>query len=237
MRHELIVRLPEVSKRSVLVFVATFLVAVHFVSMYMQPKSVEAIVANSMDSVVLIECKVKTPSTTRSVYTAGFISSEYGHILTVAHGLPACLNQNEKNIRIWLGSDSKEFHRAKILRYNAAHDVALLQMPSMPKLRVLPLATKPSPVGSRVVAIGHPELLYWSACTGTLNYDRMWSKTPRRIVTQITAPINQGNSGGPVFDEDGKVIGIVSFTLQSANSLGFIITYETLDAMLRGTYH
>lgn len=239
------------------------LAAVCLLKVSLQPLTTADIAATAMDGVVLIECAVPEytvtvltglPSTSTStakgliiwkktkrkidaytVSTAGFVVTDKGHILTVAHGLPMCRKRSEKNLTVtFLGSRKK--YRATILRYNRYLDAALLQVPNMPSyVPTLSLANTDPAVGSRVATIGHPESTYWSVSEGIANFRRDWGMgwgAPPRIVLQITAPINHGNSGGPVFNDRGEVIGAVSFTDYDAFFLGFIVPYDVLKAML-----
>src|SRR5262249_5314651 len=68
-----------------------------------------------------------------------------------------------------------------------------------------PVATYGSvQTGEKIFVIGHPEGLNFSVSTGIV------SRTPGNDVLQVSAPISPGNSGGPVYDEYGNLLGIVT---------------------------
>jgi S1-C subfamily serine protease len=68
-----------------------------------------------------------------------------------------------------------------------------------------PVATYSSvQTGEKIFVIGHPEGLNFSVSTGIV------SRTPGNDVLQVSAPISPGNSGGPVYDEYGNLLGIVT---------------------------
>jgi S1-C subfamily serine protease len=82
--------------------------------------------------------------------------------------------------------------------------------------------------GEEIFVIGHPEGLKFTLSTGIVS--RM-----ENSVLQVSAPISPGNSGGPVYDRQGNLIGIVSYTLDktmrpNAENLNFAIA---ADALLR----
>lgn len=228
------------SVRIALLFTA--LVASLFALRSQQPKTTASIVANSMDAVVLIKCRVPavvigttTVVDTYIVSTAGFVATKYGHILTVAHGLTMCRDSFESNLTVTFFGDSKK-HPAKILRYNRYHDVAVLQVPSAMARQPLQLATSDPIPGSRSLTIGHPESIYWSVSEGVANFSRTWYYDPPRKVVQYVGPVNHGNSGGPIFNDQGEVIGAMSFTDPEGVFLGFGVPYDVLESMLRGTH-
>ncbi|TNE89177.1 MAG: serine protease [Deltaproteobacteria bacterium] len=100
---------------------------------------------------------------------------------------------------------------------------------------VVPLAEAPPEPGQAVSVVGHPfgtqemagymtGLLRYSVSSGIVS-----GLGPRAM--QTTAPVNPGNSGGPVFDEQGQVVGIVSRRLRG-DGLGFATRVERLAALL-----
>lgn len=81
--------------------------------------------------------------------------------------------------------------------------------------------------GERIYVIGHPEGLNFSISDGIV------SRTPGNDVLQISAPVSPGNSGGPVYDEFGNLLGVVTSKVArsiepEAENLNFAISTDTL---------
>ncbi|HZI56829.1 MAG TPA: serine protease [Verrucomicrobiae bacterium] len=91
-----------------------------------------------------------------------------------------------------------------------------------------PVATYGSvQMGERIFVIGHPEGLNFSVSNGIV------SRTPGNDVLQVSAPISPGNSGGPVYDEFGNLLGIVTSKVArsmepEAENLNFAISTDAL---------
>lgn len=80
--------------------------------------------------------------------------------------------------------------------------------------------------GENIFVIGHPEGLKFTLSTGIVS-------RREASVIQISAPISPGNSGGPVYDEDGNLIGVVSSMLDrslqpNAENLNFAVATQAL---------
>jgi len=91
---------------------------------------------------------------------------------------------------------------------------------------VLQLSDTMPPPCAKVFAMGHPEGLSYSFTSGVLSAMRNFDKDGEYI--QTDAPINAGNSGGPLLDERGRLIGINTFKYkdkeENTESLNFAIS-------------
>jgi S1-C subfamily serine protease len=81
--------------------------------------------------------------------------------------------------------------------------------------------------GEKIYVIGHPEGLNFSVSNGIV------SRMPGNDVLQISAPVSPGNSGGPVYDEYGNLLGVVTSKVArsvepEAENLNFAISTEAL---------
>jgi S1-C subfamily serine protease len=81
--------------------------------------------------------------------------------------------------------------------------------------------------GEKVYVIGHPEGLNFSISNGIV------SRTPGNDVLQISAPVSPGNSGGPVYDERGNLLGVVTSKVArsaepEAENLNFAVSTDAL---------
>jgi hypothetical protein len=112
-------------------------------------------------------------------------------------------------------------------------DIAILEVPGL-DVAALPLASGEPAIGTPVFALGHPYaasaggftggLLAWSASKGIVG-------AVSADVLQVDAPMNPGNSGGPVVDEDGHIVGIASRKLRT-EGIGFATRSTAVSALL-----
>ncbi len=105
-------------------------------------------------------------------------------------------------------------YKARVLSYSPAEklDLALLQIENAPaNLKVITFADPNRvEIGDEVVAIGHPEGGgLWTLTTGTIStVIANYSKVEGKDVFQTEASVNRGNSGGPLLDSEGNMVGI-----------------------------
>ena len=83
--------------------------------------------------------------------------------------------------------------------------------------------------GQPVVAMGNPRGLKHSVVEGIVSGKR---EIEGRSMLQLAMPIEQGNSGGPLVDRDGKVLGIITLKSLMTNNLGFAISVNSLKPLL-----
>ncbi len=175
----------------------------------------------SAKNVVLIIAKSKGTS---SMIGAGSIISHSGLISTNAHVIvDKSSSKPYAKIRVFLKPDKvtgkfkKDLvhrHNAKVLAYDLDLDLAILQAEGIPSgLGMIELADPDKiRVGEEAVAIGHPE----QGGLWTLTYGRIsgsiedQNSIKGKDVFQTDASVNRGNSGGPLLDKRGYMIGINS---------------------------
>ncbi len=141
---------------------------------------------------------------------SGFVIDKDGHILTNAHVVDGA----QGSITVSFSNDERV--EAKVIGVDNATDVALLKV-DLPAsaLTVVPLGDSASVVvGEPVVAIGNPFGQDRTVTSGIVSAVARSIEAPNGFsingVIQTDAAINQGNSGGPLFDMQGQVIGINS---------------------------
>jgi serine protease Do len=102
--------------------------------------------------------------------------------------------------------------KARVVAFSQPLDLALLQLDGHPgPLPVLELDDSDrAEIGDRVVAIGHPEQGgLWTLTTGTISAEfENFNATKGKSVFQTETGLNRGNSGGPLLDTDGRMIGV-----------------------------
>ena len=144
--------------------------------------------------------------------------------------------------------DVEDWVVGKVVASDQSRDLALVRMKSGRTGRVPVKLGKTDglAVAQDVFAIGHPEGYIWSFTYGVISQLRdgfSWSYDPSTSFTadvvQTQTPTNPGSSGGPLFDENGKLIGINSFR-SSGEGLNFALRVNEvesfLDAARRGEF-
>ncbi len=166
-----------------------------------------AIVENAVDSIVSIKTNVAQGT--------GFIITDNGFVVTNAHVLEGA------KFAIATTSDDDDI-RMSLVGYNTDLDIALLKINgSYDYLRFG--NSDDAKVGEKVVAIGNPLGLSFSVTEGIISaVHREFKDSPGGYI-QTDASLNPGNSGGPLIDVDGKVIGINNFVVGGAENLGFAL--------------
>ena len=169
---------------------------------------------------------------------SGFIISADGYVVTNHHVI-----RQAGQINVILDDGSS--YLASIQGRDPKTDLALLKIkPNKPLPFIQFGDSNEARVGDRIVAIGNPFGLGGSATTGIISArGRDIQSGPFDDFIQIDAPINQGNSGGPLFDMSGRVVGINTaiFSPNGGNvGIGFAIPSSqarTVIAQLRSNGH
>lgn len=156
----------------------------------------------------------------------GFIISEDGYILSNGHVVqgddPELPMQPAKRITVILHDERKV--SARVLGFSMDPDVALLKIEMDEPLVPVELAdSKNVMVGQRCFAVGTPVGLKRTFTSGILSNIRRTDLDTETVVFQTDAAINSGNSGGPLFDRQGRVLGINTYASRGQNNLGFTI--------------
>lgn len=109
-------------------------------------------------------------------------------------------------------------------------DVALLRLATGGR-PLLALATQPLKVGSHIFTLGSPRGLDFSISDGIISQTR--AADGLRVI-QFTAPASPGDSGGPLLNDEGAVIGVISAQIDNGQNLNFAIAVTHI-ANLRAT--
>ena len=146
-------------------------------------------------------------------FGSGVVISETGIVLTNYHVI-----HRAETIRVWFYDPTdSNYSFAKVIGIDPVADLALLQLeldPDLPPPTYLEIEQETPVIAEPVVAIGHPVGLQWSVTTGTINHQERPGKiTPYVNVIQHSAEINKGNSGGPLINENGDIVGINTYML------------------------
>jgi S1-C subfamily serine protease len=160
---------------------------------------------------------------------SGFVIDTDGHILTNNHVI-----QGAQIIEVTLGDRSR--FKAKLIGVDTRNDLALIKIdPGTRKLVTLPLGdSRNLLVGQRVLAIGNPFGFQSTLTTGVVSSLGRTVQTGENTfideAIQTDAAINRGNSGGPLLNSHGEVIGINSAIYAPTGTtagIGFAIPVNT----------
>lgn len=196
-------------------------------------KSVQDIVRETAPAVVQVE--VATSSGHR--IGTGFVVDTTGVALTNAHVV-----EGAREVRV--GFQDRSISPARVVGADPDTDLAVLAIEELPRgTRPVKLGRSGDlVVGDPVVAIGNPFGFEWTATTGIVSAlgRRIEAPSGNRIgianAIQTDAAINQGNSGGPLLDRRGLVVGINSqiFTRGGgSDGVGFAVPIDTVRPIAR----
>lgn len=136
--------------------------------------------------------------------------------------------------QITIDVDGQEYP-ATVVSYDPDIDISILDVPNLP-LRPLQFAEHEAPPGTDAVAMGYPGGGDFTATpvrvreTITLKGPDIYqSKTVTRNVYTVRGSIKQGNSGGPMIDRSGKVLGVVFGAAVDDNDTGFVLTAKQVE--------
>jgi len=150
----------------------------------------------------------------------GFIIDEDGYIVTNAHVLANELGQLSSNIEII--TYSQNVVNAEFIGYNGLLDLALLKISGT--YEGLEFGNSDDvEVGQKVIAIGNPLGLQFSVSEGIVSAIHRTGSNGFDAYIQTDTALNPGNSGGPLLDKTGNVIGINNFKISGGENLGFAL--------------
>jgi len=145
----------------------------------------------------------------------GFIIADDGYLVTNAHVL---VGRNTVSII----TSEQNIINANLIGYDSNYDIALLKIDG--NYNKLELANSDNiQVGEKVIAIGNPLGLQFSVSEGIVSGVHRTGVNGKDEYIQTDAALNPGNSGGPLINKQGEVIGINNFKIGSSESLGFAL--------------
>jgi serine protease Do len=165
---------------------------------------------------------------------SGVVISADGKVMTAAH----VVHTMDEISVAFLGGETVS---ARVVASEPAADLSLLQLDRVPPgVKVSPMADSSTMrVGDPVVIVGAPYGLSYSLSTGYISArwapNTVYRTMPMAEFFQTDAVINTGNSGGPMFNMKGEVIGIVSHNISKgggSEGLGFVVTVNTAKQLL-----
>ncbi len=155
---------------------------------------------------------------------SGFVVTPDGYVMTNSHVV-----HGARHIKVRMPSG--DVAEGQVMGDDPATDLALVRA-ELGTVTPLPVDGSLAPrVGQLAVAIGNPLGFESTVSTGVVSAlgRSLRGRTNRLIdgVIQHTAPLNPGNSGGPLLDTAGRVIGVNTAIIARSQNLGFAIAVET----------
>ncbi len=160
---------------------------------------------------------------------SGVIIAPDGYILTNSHVVSGIKNievtsYEQKKLKALVIGDDPETDLAIIKVNSSGLEYASLGNSSILK------------VGQLVIAVGNPFGFQSTVSTGVISAIgrslRAQNGTLIENIIQHTAPLNPGNSGGPLLDSKGKIIGLNTAIIQMAQGIGFAIPSKTIERVV-----
>jgi hypothetical protein len=152
---------------------------------------------------------------------SGFFIDSQGTVATNAHVV-----EGATSVTVRWRSERRD--AVRVTRFDSRYDAVLIETgfkatPSAPIGDAASMA-----VGEEVIVLGNPRGLEGSVSTGIVSAFR---EIGGAHYLQITAPISPGSSGGPVFNANGRVVGIATATVSRGQNLNFALGANVLRAL------
>ena len=183
----------------------------------------EAINARSQSSIVTISASGRSGSA--GGVGTGFVLEDSALVATCLHVI------GEGRALSIQGSDGRPLQFIEVYAWDRKLDLAILKVSALPKgIKGLPLGNSDlTPQGSPVIALGNPMGLRHSVVEGVISARREHNGIEMQ---QLAIPVEPGNSGGPVIDAQGQVVGIISMKSAMTANLGFAIPVNQLKTLI-----
>jgi len=154
----------------------------------------------------------------------GFIVAPDGRIATNLHVI---IGGGKLRVKL---SDHSMHEVTRVIAYDQDRDLAIIEIDTkvdMPTLRLGDSdAVEP---GDSVIAVGNPMNFDYTVSDGLISSVRVRNDN---AILQISAPISQGSSGGPLFNAFGEVIGVATMVLTEGQNLNFGVPINYLAPLL-----
>jgi len=144
---------------------------------------------------------------------SGVLISDSGLVLTNYHVI-----HRAESLKVWFfDNDNSNSYTADIVAIDPIADLAVLRM-NLPEHKLptvyLNIESEEWAIAQEVVAIGHPMGIQWTVSLGHISHtDRTGRVTPYVATLQHSAEIHRGNSGGPLINSKGDIVGINTYLL------------------------
>ena len=147
---------------------------------------------------------------------SGFVINDRGYIVTNYH----CVHNATQLMLAFYDLDDWNLYDVEIIGIDPLADVAVIHIPKRKKTLPFLSWSKEDPWdGMDVFAVGHPFGMSWSITKGVISHSKRIIRSPYVRYIQTDSAINSGNSGGPLLNTAGNVVGINSLIINPNPSL------------------
>jgi len=179
----------------------------------------ETVIKNAKESIVLLSTSpYKEPDidSTQTGLCSGVVVDEQGYVLTNFH----CIYKQKTIKLIYHDRDDWQTYDVEVIGTDPLADLALLKvLGKEEKIPYLKFASdmENTPAGTEVFALGHPMGMIWTVTRGIVSSNARFIKHPYIKALQTDAAINKGNSGGPLMNMKGEIVGINALMMSRTN--------------------
>src|SRR3954468_24384805 len=187
-------------------------------------------------SLVTVTTQRTGGATTETGLGSGVVVNAGGAVLTALHVVDGATQ-----IQVDFADGTRA--AAQVTATRPEHDIAVLAVDRLPEVVVPAVLAGPPPVGGTVFAVGNPLGLQRSLTAGVVSANDRTITPPRgpalQGLIQFDAAVNPGNSGGPLLNGAGQVVGIVTALANPANQdffvgVGFAVPITTAGGAAGG---
>ena len=189
-----------------------------------QPLRQEKIIENVRNATVQIY--VLNENDENASTGSGFFINSTGTIATNYHVI------QEGDYIVVQPSTEEEYYLADIVHSDAENDLAVIQIENYPSTYYLTFASKKVAVGDSIFVSGYPRGIDLTISNGIISNDKHYAAGEGSEYYLITAAVSPGNSGGPVVNTSGKVIGIATAKYESAENLNLVRPISYLKKLM-----
>jgi S1-C subfamily serine protease len=161
---------------------------------------------------------------------SGFIISNNSYIVTNEHVIDGA------SAATAITYDGKT-HSLLLIGKNTKMDIALLKIEETNYSGLILENSNSIQVGEKVIAIGNPLGLQFSVSEGIVSAVHRIGENGINGYIQTDASLNPGNSGGPLINKEGKVIGINNFKVNNSENLGFALESNYIKETVNNIYN
>ena len=201
----------------------------------------ESVIKKARESVVLLSMNPNVDPETDPSKTglcSGVVIDDIGHVLTNFH-----CTYKQKFLRLFYFDENDwQNYEVKVIGSDPLADLALLEV--IGKEEPIPYLkfaddTKDIEAGQEVFALGHPMGMVWTVTRGIVSSTERYARHPFVKAIQTDAAINKGNSGGPLMNMRGEIVGINALIISKISENAGVglairgdIAKKSLEAML-----